>query len=130
MITLPIAELKPALVGLGKIISKHPTLPILGMVKVERTRDGWTMLSGTDLDAFVTARLEQPTNDEDPASLLVPFTDLQRIAKACDAKQTITLTPAKGDKVLVKCIGVDKNGKIKLSRKEALGLNLDGTPVA
>ncbi|MDD5285783.1 MAG: polyribonucleotide nucleotidyltransferase [Desulfuromonadaceae bacterium] len=34
-----------------------------------------------------------------------------------------------GDKVLVKCIGVDKNGKIKLSRKEALGLNLDGTKV-
>ncbi|MBI2353947.1 MAG: polyribonucleotide nucleotidyltransferase [Deltaproteobacteria bacterium] len=34
-----------------------------------------------------------------------------------------------GDKVLVKCIGVDKNGKIKLSRKEALGLNLDGSPI-
>ncbi|MDU0457287.1 MAG: polyribonucleotide nucleotidyltransferase [Geobacteraceae bacterium] len=32
-----------------------------------------------------------------------------------------------GDKVLVKCIGIDKNGKIKLSRKEALGLNLDGS---
>ncbi len=35
-----------------------------------------------------------------------------------------------GDKVLVKCIGIDKNGKIKLSRKEAMGLNPDGTPVA
>jgi polyribonucleotide nucleotidyltransferase len=29
-----------------------------------------------------------------------------------------------GDKVLVKCIGVDKQGKIKLSRKEALGEEL------
>ncbi len=29
-----------------------------------------------------------------------------------------------GDKVLVKCIGVDKQGKIKLSRKEALGQSL------
>ncbi len=29
-----------------------------------------------------------------------------------------------GDKVLVKCIGIDKQGKIKLSRKEALGENL------
>jgi polyribonucleotide nucleotidyltransferase len=28
-----------------------------------------------------------------------------------------------GDKVLVKCIGIDKQGKIKLSRKEALGAN-------
>ncbi|GFO70241.1 polyribonucleotide nucleotidyltransferase [Geomonas limicola] len=30
-----------------------------------------------------------------------------------------------GDKVLVKCIGIDKQGKIKLSRKEALGLSLE-----
>ncbi|NCP78733.1 MAG: S1 RNA-binding domain-containing protein, partial [Desulfuromonadales bacterium] len=29
-----------------------------------------------------------------------------------------------GDQVLVKCIGVDKQGKIKLSRKEALGEEL------
>lgn len=29
-----------------------------------------------------------------------------------------------GDKVLVKCIGIDKQGKIKLSRKEALGAEL------
>ena len=29
-----------------------------------------------------------------------------------------------------RCIGIDKNGKIKLSRKEALGLNLDGSKVA
>jgi len=30
-----------------------------------------------------------------------------------------------GDKVLVKCIGVDRQGKIKLSRKEALGQTLE-----
>ena len=29
-----------------------------------------------------------------------------------------------GDEVLVKCIGVDRQGKIKLSRKEALGQEL------
>jgi polyribonucleotide nucleotidyltransferase len=29
---------------------------------------------------------------------------------------------SEGDKVLVKCIGIDKQGKIKLSRKEALGV--------
>jgi polyribonucleotide nucleotidyltransferase len=28
---------------------------------------------------------------------------------------------AEGDSILVKCIGIDKQGKIKLSRKEALG---------
>ncbi|HWI40749.1 MAG TPA: polyribonucleotide nucleotidyltransferase [Verrucomicrobiae bacterium] len=30
-----------------------------------------------------------------------------------------------GDKVLVKCIGIDKQGKIKLSRKEALGVKTE-----
>jgi len=29
-----------------------------------------------------------------------------------------------GEQVLVKCIGIDKQGKIKLSRKEALGQSL------
>ena len=61
MITLPIAELKPALVGLGKIIRKTPTLPVLGMVKIERTKDGWTLITGTDLDSYVTA--PRPVDD-------------------------------------------------------------------
>jgi polyribonucleotide nucleotidyltransferase len=29
-----------------------------------------------------------------------------------------------GEQILVKCIGIDKQGKIKLSRKEALGQSL------
>lgn len=32
---------------------------------------------------------------------------------------------SEGDQVLVKCIGIDKNGKIKLSRKAALGQTLE-----
>lgn len=44
--------------------------------------------------------------------------------------KTVTEVLNEGDKVLVKCIGVDKNGKIKLSRKEALGFNPDGTPIS
>lgn len=35
--------------------------------------------------------------------------------------KTVTDILREGDKVLVKCIGIDKQGKIKLSRKEALG---------
>ena len=38
--------------------------------------------------------------------------------------RTVTDVLNEGDKVLVKCIGVDKQGKIKLSRKEALDQNL------
>jgi hypothetical protein len=49
-ITLPIAELKPALAGLGKVINPRATLPVLHHVKVERTAEGWIALTGTDLD--------------------------------------------------------------------------------
>lgn len=38
--------------------------------------------------------------------------------------RSVTDVLNEGDKVLVKCIGVDKQGKIKLSRKEALGQEL------
>ncbi len=38
--------------------------------------------------------------------------------------RTVTDILNEGDKVLVKCIGVDRQGKIKLSRKEALGAKL------
>src|SRR5438067_891056 len=87
-INLPIAELKPALTGLGKIIGKRTTLPVLGIVKVERTKDGWITLTGTDLDSFVTVRLEEPSEGA-PVSILVPHEDLSRITKRCSANETL-----------------------------------------
>ncbi|GFE61644.1 polyribonucleotide nucleotidyltransferase [Geobacter sp. AOG2] len=61
---------------------------------------------------------------------IMPGTDGLVHISELDTKRVKTVTEVlnEGDKVLVKCIGIDKNGKIKLSRKEALGLNLDGTP--
>ena len=47
-IPLPIAELKSALSGIGKVINPRTTLPVLQHVKVERTNDGWIALTGTD----------------------------------------------------------------------------------
>jgi polyribonucleotide nucleotidyltransferase len=38
--------------------------------------------------------------------------------------RSVTDILKEGDKVLVKCIGIDRQGKIKLSRKEALGQSL------
>ena len=63
---------------------------------------------------------------------IMPGTDgLVHISELDTARvKVVTDVLNEGDKVLVKCIGVDKNGKIKLSRKEALGLNLDGTKIA
>jgi polyribonucleotide nucleotidyltransferase len=60
---------------------------------------------------------------------IMPGTDGLVHISELDTKRVKTVTEVlnEGDKVLVKCIGIDKNGKIKLSRKEALGLNPDGT---
>ena len=62
---------------------------------------------------------------------IMPGTDGLVHISELDTKRVKTVTEVlnEGDKVLVKCIGVDKNGKIKLSRKEALGLNADGSPI-
>ena len=99
-IKLPIAELKPALVGLGKIIQKSSALAVLRMVKVDRTLDGWITLTGTNLDGFITARLEEPSEGE-PTSILVPYEDLNRIAKRCGKDQSLVIEKADGDKALV-----------------------------
>jgi len=111
-ITLPIAELKPALIGLSKVINKRPTLPVLGTIKIERTAEGWIALTGTDLDTFVTVRLEQPAEGH-PLTALVPLDELQIIVKKCDktesiqihttAEQVIIKTPVGGGWADTKC---------------------------
>ncbi len=87
-IPLPIAELKPALAGLGKVINARATLPVLQYVKVERTAEGWIALTGTDLDRFVTMRLEQPV-DGPPATVLLPLDQLVQVVKNCGNSETI-----------------------------------------
>jgi DNA polymerase III sliding clamp (beta) subunit (PCNA family) len=89
-ITLPIAELKPALIGLGKIISRRTTLPVLGHLLVQRNPDGWITLAATDLDTTASVRLEQP-GEGGPVSLLVPFAELQKIAKSCKNGENISV---------------------------------------
>lgn len=106
-IALPIAELKPALIGLGKIIAKRVTVPVLNHLKIERTKDGWIALTSTDLDHFITAHLEQPSEGE-PLSLLVPYDELLKFTKNspktdtlflnCDSK-TVTIQYAIGSQV-------------------------------
>ena len=98
---LPIAELKPALAGLGKIIAKRCTLPVLSNIKLERTRDGWIALTGTDLDHHVTVRLEQPPPGE-PTSLLVPYDELQKICEACDNGEEILVERSGKDAATIK----------------------------
>ena len=87
-IPLPIAELKPALAGLGKVINARSTLPVLQHVKIERTADGWIALTGTDLDRFVTMRLEHPGHGP-PSTVLLPLDQLTQVVKNCGSGETI-----------------------------------------
>ncbi len=91
-ITLPIAELKSALSGLGKVINTRATLPLLHHLKVERTNDGWIALTGTDLDRFVTVRLEHPAEGS-PVAVLVPYDQLQQSTKNCGKDERLVIEP-------------------------------------
>jgi DNA polymerase III sliding clamp (beta) subunit (PCNA family) len=98
---LPIAELKPALAGLSKVIAKRGTLPVLGNIKLERTKDGWIALTGTDLDHHVTVRLEQPGTGE-PTALLVPYDELLKTCKACSSGEEILIERIDANAAVIK----------------------------
>ncbi|MEQ1852785.1 MAG: DNA polymerase III subunit beta [Chthoniobacteraceae bacterium] len=104
-IVLPIAELKPALTGLGKIIAKRATLPVLNHIKIERTGDGWIALTATDLDSFVTVRLEQPTDGNNAFSLLVPYDELLGITKNCEKTDNLLLSKDGSNALIEYAIG-------------------------
>ncbi|WP_147263629.1 DNA polymerase III subunit beta [Roseimicrobium gellanilyticum] len=112
-ISLPLNELKPALTGLSKVINRHATLPILGGIQVERTSDGWVCLTATDLDRFVTMRLEQP-DQGGPCTMVVSFEDLHRLSKNCGKGDTLRLEPASVDTALLKFPLAAQTGEAKI----------------
>jgi len=97
-ITLPVAELRTALAGLGKVIQKRISLAILGNVRVRRHGSGLTDLTVTDLDRTAIYSMDHRGQAE-PATLLVPFVDLNNIAKSCGNADVIELEPA-GEKAI------------------------------
>jgi DNA polymerase III sliding clamp (beta) subunit (PCNA family) len=111
-ITLPIAELKPALAGLSKVLNPKATLPVLHHLKIERTADGWIALTGTDLDRFVTMRLEHPAEGA-PLAVLIPYDQLLQITKNCSRDESLHLE-ATADGPLIKFALADKMGESKV----------------
>jgi DNA polymerase III sliding clamp (beta) subunit (PCNA family) len=96
---LPAAELKTALTGLGKVINKRCTLPVLAHLRVTRTSDGAVTLQATDLDTTVIYAAEQPS--EGPAcDFLVPFDSLNQFVKG--GKEPVQLIREAKDKVRLK----------------------------
>ena len=89
-ITLPITELKQALPGIGKLVGKSRSLPVLQSVRVQRSAQGAVTLEATDLDANVAYQFkdEQPG---DAAEVLVPYDALNKVIKG--SSESLTVSP-------------------------------------
>lgn len=92
VIELPAAELKTALTGLGKIISKRTTLPVLEHLRVTRSSQGIVTLEATDLDSTARYQVEQPSEGA-PCDFLVPFHPLNQLVKGGKEPVLIGLEP-------------------------------------
>ena len=100
-ITLPMNELRPALAGLSKIIARRPTLPVLGCIRIERTKTGKVELAASDLDTAAVVQLDAPAQGE-PAAFLVPYEDLNNAAKSCGRGDSLAITLVEGNQVAIR----------------------------
>ena len=82
-VTLPAADLKQALPGLSKVVTRKSSLPVLQSVRLTHTEAGVVTLSATDLDTFVSYNLEHSQKGE-PLDVLLPFEQLNKTGKGSD----------------------------------------------
>ena len=68
---------------------------------MQRNSEGWVTLTATDLDTTATVRLEQP-GEGGPATLLVPFAELQKIQKNCKPGEDITVEASGKEQVTLR----------------------------
>ena len=99
MIQLSVSELKTALTGLSKVISRRTTLPVLDHLRVTRDAEGTVTLQATDLDTTVTYRVTEP-NAGSPCDFLVPYEPLNKLVKG--GKEPVQLSVAGQNQVRIK----------------------------
>jgi len=102
-IVISIAELRPALLGLSKVMRKRVTLPVLGCVRLQCTNPNTLEMAATDLDVTLAVKLiSQPQSCS--ATVLVPFNELNNITKTCGPDDHIEVIPGSDPKhVTLKC---------------------------
>jgi len=89
-INFPVAELKGAVAGLGKVVSRKSTLPVLQHVRVSRNPKGSVSIQATDLDSFVS--YHAPDIQTGPAiDMLIPMEQLVKAVKSSAAQDTVSL---------------------------------------
>ena len=87
-ITLAATDLKQALAGLSKVVSRKSTLPVLQSIRLTRDTEGRVSLSATDLDAFVSYRVNMPQPAQ-PFDLLLPFEFLNKASRGATGDVTV-----------------------------------------
>ena len=103
IIKLPVAELKTAISGLTKVIPRHTTLPVLGMIHLERDRQGLGPLDRHGpRHVPVPAPGSTSSRSASPAQCLVPFTELQKLGKTCPTDEILDLEVLSEDKLLLR----------------------------
>ena len=90
-IILNVSELKSTILpGLGKLVGRSRTLPVLQTIRLTRTGEGLVTLQATDLDSHAIYNI--PEKQSGPAlDMLVPFEPLNRLVKGLGKKDTIDL---------------------------------------
>lgn len=88
-INLTIAQWKTALNGLGKIVNKRASLPVLTTIHAHH-EVGQLALQATDLDRALTYYPEQSGPD---SPFLIPFEPLQRAVKDGDPNEMLRVSP-------------------------------------
>lgn len=98
---LAVSHLKPALVGLGKVMRKRATLPVLGHVRVNFKEPNQLELTCTDLNAWLTFSMPSagPAAHSD---MLIPFLELCSIVKACTSDDILEISPGEGNTLILK----------------------------
>ena len=90
-VSLPLSRLKLALTGLGKVITRKATLPVLGCIRIHcDPLKNIATLSATDLDIHLELDLPGECGTQEGA-FLVPFLELRDALKNGGGEDLVTL---------------------------------------
>ncbi|MFA5033943.1 MAG: hypothetical protein WC614_13125 [bacterium] len=100
-ITLPLAEVKAALAGLGKVVGRTHSLPIVQAVRIARDKAGQVTLQTTDLDSFATFRLEK-SQESKPLTVIIPFKELAAVVKNSSGSESVAVEQATANQATIR----------------------------
>jgi DNA polymerase-3 subunit beta len=98
-LSLPLQRLKAALTGLGKVVSRKTTLPVLACIRIAwRPRQNLITLTGTDLDIHLDLDLPAHCGSGEGA-FLISFHELREALKNGTGDDLVTLRQDSGKSV-------------------------------